>query len=140
MPTRKVNLTPELDHFVASKVKAGLYGNASEVMQAALRSLERDEREREQKMAALRAAIDEGIASGVAEPGVFARVRGRHGRPARQAEWCAYLDSGSVASDAFMEGIEDLPEALASVQHALRESAEGKSAYRGSFAKYAQEW
>ena len=38
-----------------------------------------------------------------------------------------------------MEGIEDLPEALASVQHALRESAEGKSAYRGSFAKYAQE-
>ena len=51
MPTRKVNLTPELDHFVASKVKAGLYGNASEVMQAALRSLERDEREREQKMA-----------------------------------------------------------------------------------------
>lgn len=29
------------------------------------------------------------------------------------------------------------PQALASVKRGLRESAEGKSAYRGSFAKYA---
>ena len=30
------------------------------------------------------------------------------------------------------------PEALASVQQGLRESAEGKSVYRGSFAKHAR--
>lgn len=85
MPTRNVNLTPELDHFVAAKVDAGLYANASEVMRAALRLLERDEREHEEKIAALRAAIDKGIASGIAEPGVFSRIRKKHGLPQREA-------------------------------------------------------
>lgn len=79
MPTRNVNLTDELDQFVAAKVVSGLYANASEVMRAALRMLEREERENEQKMAALRAAIEAGIASGVAEPGVFDRVRAKNG-------------------------------------------------------------
>ena len=83
MPTRNVNLTPELDRFVSVKVEAGLYSNASEVMRAALRLLERDEREHEEKMAALRLAIDKGFASGVAEPGVFSRIRARHGLPPR---------------------------------------------------------
>ena len=85
MPTRNVNLTPELDNFVAVKVEAGLYANASEVMRAALRLLERDEREHEQKMAALRTAIEIGIASGVARPGVFSRIRSKHGLPQREA-------------------------------------------------------
>lgn len=85
MPTRNVNLTPELDHFIAAKVDTGLYANASEVMRAALRLLERDEREYEEKMAALRAAIDSGMASGIAEPGVFFRIRQKHGLPQREA-------------------------------------------------------
>ncbi|MDE3188354.1 MAG: type II toxin-antitoxin system ParD family antitoxin [Acidobacteriota bacterium] len=85
MPTRNVNLTPELDHFVAAKVDAGLYANASEVMRAALRLLVRNEREHEEKLAALRAAIDKGIASGIAEPGVFSRIRKKHGLPQREA-------------------------------------------------------
>ena len=85
MPTRNVNLTPELDHFIATKVDAGLYANASEVMRAALRLLERDERENEAKMAGLRAAIDAGFASGIAGPGVFSRVRKKHGLPQKQA-------------------------------------------------------
>jgi putative addiction module CopG family antidote len=84
MPTRNVNLTPESDLFVASKVEAGLYANASEVMRTALRLLERDEREHEQKLAALRVAIDQGIASGVVEPGVFSRVREKYGLPQRE--------------------------------------------------------
>jgi antitoxin ParD1/3/4 len=84
MPTRNVNLTPELDRFVATKVEAGLYSNASEVMRAALRLLERDEREYEGKISALRVAIEQGIASGPAEPGVFSRVRTRHGLPQRE--------------------------------------------------------
>jgi antitoxin ParD1/3/4 len=75
MPTRNVNLTDELDRFVASKVRNGRYENASEVVRAGLRTLEREEREYEAKLAALRAAIDEGDASGVAEGDVFGRVR-----------------------------------------------------------------
>lgn len=75
MPTRNVNLTDELDRFVAKKVKAGRYENASEVVRAGLRSLERDEREFNSKLAGLRAAIDEGDGSGVAAGDVFARVR-----------------------------------------------------------------
>jgi antitoxin ParD1/3/4 len=57
MPTRNVNLTDELDQFILDKVKTGRYENASEVVRAALRSLERDEREYEEKLAALRAEI-----------------------------------------------------------------------------------
>ena len=85
VPTRNVNLTPELDSFVASKVNAGLYANASEVMRAALRLLERDEREQEEKMRALRAAIKSGMASGVASPGVFSRIRKKHRLPRKDA-------------------------------------------------------
>ena len=56
MPTRNVNLTDELDGFVLAKVKSGRYENASEVVRAALRTLEREEREYEVKLAALRKA------------------------------------------------------------------------------------
>lgn len=84
MPTRNVSLTPELDLFVTTKAEAGLYANASEVMRTALRLLERDERENEVKMQALRTAIDEGMASEIAEPGVFARIREKHGLPQRE--------------------------------------------------------
>jgi antitoxin ParD1/3/4 len=75
MPTRNVNLTDELDRFVLSKIESGRYENASEVIRAALRSLERDEQEHEARLAALRAAIDVGDASGIAGSGVFSRVR-----------------------------------------------------------------
>jgi len=75
MPTRNVNLTKELDHFVLAKVESGRFENASEVVRAALRTLERDEQQYEAKLAALRVAIDEGDASGVARGDVFGRVR-----------------------------------------------------------------
>jgi antitoxin ParD1/3/4 len=75
LPTRNVNLTDELDRFVLKKVKSGRFENASEVVRAALRTLEREERQYEAKLAALRTAIDEGDASGVADGDVFARVR-----------------------------------------------------------------
>jgi antitoxin ParD1/3/4 len=85
MPTRNVNLTPELDSFISKRVSTGLYANASEVMRAALRLPERDEREQEEKLAVLRAAIDAGMASGTARPDVFTRVRKKHGLPLREA-------------------------------------------------------
>jgi antitoxin ParD1/3/4 len=71
MPTRNVNLTREMDRFIAKSVKSGRYANASEVMRSALRLLERDEREYEAKMKALRAAIQEGLDSGIAKGDVF---------------------------------------------------------------------
>jgi antitoxin ParD1/3/4 len=74
MPTRNVNLTKELDEFVATQVKGGLYANASEVMRTALRLLEKEEREYEEKMTVLRAAIAAGDASPDAEEGVFDRL------------------------------------------------------------------
>ena len=75
MPTRNVNLTDELDRFVLGKVETGRYENASEVVRAALRSLDREERTHEAKLQALRSAIDAGDASGVARGDVFTRVR-----------------------------------------------------------------
>ena len=75
MPTRNVNLTDELDHFVLAKVESGRYENASEVVRAALRTLEREEQQYEAKLAALRLAVDEGDASGIADSNVFERVR-----------------------------------------------------------------
>jgi len=75
MPTRNVNLTDELDRFVLAKVESGRYENASEVVRAGLRILEREEQKHGVRLAALRAAIDAGDASGVAEGNPFARVR-----------------------------------------------------------------
>ena len=63
MPTRNVNLTDQLDRFVAAKVESGSYENASEVVRAGLRALERIEQEYETRLALLRAAIDEGEVS-----------------------------------------------------------------------------
>ena len=75
MPTRNVNLTKELDRFVMEKVESGRYENASEVVRTALRTLEREEQQYEAKLAALRTAIDEGDASGIAKGNPFDRVR-----------------------------------------------------------------
>jgi putative addiction module CopG family antidote len=71
--------------FIATKVEGGLYANACEVMRTALRLLERDERENEAEMAALRAAINQGFSGGIAKPGVFSRIRKKHGLPQREA-------------------------------------------------------
>lgn len=59
MPTRNVNLTDELDRFVATKIESGRYENASEVIRAALRSLEREEQQYDAKLAALRSLLGE---------------------------------------------------------------------------------
>ena len=86
MPTRNVNLTNELDCFVLEKVRSGRFENASEVVRAALRTLEREEREYEAKLAALRAAIAAGDASGVSRGDVFARVLKTLGATPKRAQ------------------------------------------------------
>lgn len=45
-----VSLTPELEKFVARKVKSGRYTSASEVVREALRLLEREEKTREEQI------------------------------------------------------------------------------------------
>jgi len=71
VPTHNVNLTQELDRFILDKIQSGRYEDVSEVVRAALRTLEREE----QRFEALRTAIDECDSSGIAEGDVFASVR-----------------------------------------------------------------
>jgi antitoxin ParD1/3/4 len=82
MPTRNINLTPEMDRYVAAKVECGQYANASEVLRAGLRVLERREQEDQLKLEVLRAAILAGEKSGVAEGDVMGEVRERMRRRA----------------------------------------------------------
>ena len=77
MPTRNINLTPEMDRFVDAKIQSGQYANASEVLRAGLRALEQDEKEDRAKLQALRTAIQAGIDSGVADGDVIERLRAR---------------------------------------------------------------
>jgi antitoxin ParD1/3/4 len=82
MPTRNINLTPKMDRYVATKIKSGQYANASEVLRAGLRVLERSEREDQLKLEALRAAVLAGEESGVAEGDVMGEIRERMRRRA----------------------------------------------------------
>jgi antitoxin ParD1/3/4 len=45
--TRNVSLTPEIEAFIIGRVASGRFRSASEVVRAALRLLEEDERRRE---------------------------------------------------------------------------------------------
>ena len=77
MPSRTIELTPELDRFIASRLADGLYEDASEIVRDALESLELHAEQYQAKLAALRAAIDAGDASGLAEgttDEVFAQI------------------------------------------------------------------
>jgi antitoxin ParD1/3/4 len=77
MPTRYINLTPEMDKFVEGRIKRGRYANASEVLRAGLRALEQAEKEDKAKLAALRSAVLAGEQSGIAEGDVFGELRDR---------------------------------------------------------------
>ena len=57
-----VSIGDYFDNFIQSRISAGRYKNASEVVRAGLRLLE----EEENKIIVLRAAIQEGIESGIA--------------------------------------------------------------------------
>ncbi len=57
-----ISIGDYFDEFIQSKISSGRYKNVSEVVRAGLRLLE----EEENKIIALRAAIQEGIESGIA--------------------------------------------------------------------------
>ncbi len=58
-----ITLGNHFEDFIQNRISAGRYKNASEVIRAGLRLLE----EEEDKVTALRQAIQEGIDSGIAE-------------------------------------------------------------------------
>ena len=49
MPLRNVRLTPEEQEYVISNVENGRFGNAAELVQAALMALKREERVRQER-------------------------------------------------------------------------------------------
>ena len=63
MKTTTVALGSHFEDFIQACILSGRYNNASEVVRSGLRLLEAEE----QKIAALRAAIDEGLNSGIVE-------------------------------------------------------------------------
>lgn len=66
-------LGADLEEFVDEQVDSGAYSSASEVVRDALTRLATERRKEE----AVLAALDYGLKSGRAKPGVFQRVRGR---------------------------------------------------------------
>ncbi len=58
-----VSLTPELNQFIADKVKGGFYSSASEVIREGLRMLKQYDELQRIKLQQLRADIEKGIAS-----------------------------------------------------------------------------
>jgi antitoxin ParD1/3/4 len=62
-----VNLTPQLEELVRSKVSSGLYSSASEVVREALRLLQEQDRQREVKLEELRREVHRGLDSGTSE-------------------------------------------------------------------------
>ncbi len=56
-----ISLTPELEQLVKDKVNSGRYHSVSEVMGEALRLLDERDRHQEQRLAELKAKIQEGL-------------------------------------------------------------------------------
>jgi len=70
MAIHHVELTPELDEFVAQKIASGRYSDASQMVREALEFQKEDDA----KMTALEQAIAEGDASGIYEGDAFADI------------------------------------------------------------------
>jgi antitoxin ParD1/3/4 len=73
--TTSLILGEHFEQFVQGKVATGEYASASEVIRDALREFERED----EKEKALLAELDRASASGRAKPGVFKRLRKKHG-------------------------------------------------------------
>lgn len=63
-----VNLTPQLEEMVRSRVASGMYTSASEVVREALRLMDEQDRLRAAKLEQLREVIRQGLDSGTSRP------------------------------------------------------------------------
>jgi putative addiction module CopG family antidote len=83
MPTQTISLPEDLGYIVEEAIQSGRYRTTDEVIRAALENFPIHQDDDEAYLKDLRAAIDEGDASGIAEGDVFARVREKYGLPPR---------------------------------------------------------
>jgi putative addiction module CopG family antidote len=74
------------DDLAQRLVASGRYNSPSEVLEAAIDALEREECDEEAKELYLEQALEAGFSSGVAEGDVIGRIRARHGLSAHQTE------------------------------------------------------
>jgi putative addiction module CopG family antidote len=72
------------DEFAQRLVETGRYNSPSEVLEAALDALEREECDEEAKELYLEEALEAGFSSGIAEGDVIGRIRARHGLSAEE--------------------------------------------------------
>jgi antitoxin ParD1/3/4 len=80
-----VNLTPQLEELVRSKVESGLYGSASEVVREALRLMDEQDRVRAAKLEQLKAEVRRGLDSGQSQAWDAAQIK-RQARARRTAK------------------------------------------------------
>ena len=77
-----VNLTPQLEALVRSKVNSGMYTSARDVVREALRLMDEQDRVRQVKLDGLRSEVRKSLDSGVSEmwdaTAVKAKARARH--------------------------------------------------------------
>ena len=72
-------LPDDLVRFAEAQVAAGRFARVEDVIEAGVEALRKRQERYDAKAQALAAALEEGERSGVAEEGVFDRVRARHG-------------------------------------------------------------
>jgi putative addiction module CopG family antidote len=72
----QVTLTAEAARFAEAQVVAGRFRTIDEALNAAMEALQQ-----QMELEAVHAALDDGEASGLADDGVFARIRSRLGLP-----------------------------------------------------------
>ena len=78
------HLPDHLARFAEAEVAAGRFTSIDNVIEAGVETLRKRQERYDAKVKALDAALEEGERSGLAEDGVFDRVRERHGlSPAR---------------------------------------------------------
>jgi antitoxin ParD1/3/4 len=70
-----VNLTPQLEELVRTKVESGLYNSASEVVREALRLMDEKDRVHAAKLEQLKAEVRRGLDSGKSQPWDAAKVK-----------------------------------------------------------------
>jgi Arc/MetJ-type ribon-helix-helix transcriptional regulator len=80
-PITLADLPEDLARFAEGRIAAGLSASVEDALRAGATALAEQQRREDAKLAKLRAAIDDGDASADAAPGVFDRVRVRHGLP-----------------------------------------------------------
>ena len=87
-----ISITPELEKFVKSEVKTGLYQSVSEVIRAALHRLKEDKERKLRFMVSSKAELEDKLLEGIAEldrgeglPGaqVFAEIKAHSARRRR---------------------------------------------------------